>query len=116
MKFRIVCGMMLGALLLVPVSAHDLFLKLDTYFLKPGDRVSIKVLNGSFMASEGVVTFARLADASTVRPDGQRARALESDFTKDNTTASLNLQAADAGTYVVGLSTLTRDSARRQGF
>ena len=33
--------------------AHDLFLRLDTYFLEPHARVQIPVLNGTFIKSEG---------------------------------------------------------------
>ena len=45
-------------LLLVVASlalAHDLFLKLDTYFLEPHTRVRIPVLNGTFANSENCV-------------------------------------------------------------
>lgn len=34
--------------------AHDLFLKLDTYFLRPNAHATIRLLNGTFRASEGV--------------------------------------------------------------
>ena len=44
-----------GTLLLMTslLWAHDLFLKLDTYFLEPHARVRIPVLNGTFAKSEG---------------------------------------------------------------
>lgn len=93
----------------LPAPAHDLFLKLDGFFVPVGDKVSIKVLNGSFMSSEGAVNFARLRDASVVSPSGARTGAKEADFTKDEATSYLNLQAAEEGNYVVGLSTTPRE-------
>ena len=42
----------------LPVFAHDLFLKLDSYFVKVNQEVSISVMNGTFQKSEGAVTFA----------------------------------------------------------
>src|SRR5207247_9774859 len=46
--------------------AHDLFLKLDTYFLEPRTRVRVTVLNGTFAKSEGFVAPDRVADISVV--------------------------------------------------
>lgn len=89
--------------------AHDLFLKLDSFFASVGDKLSIKVLNGSFMASEGAVSYQRLADLSVVSPSGNRTKPAENDFTKDNNTAFLGLKPTEAGNYLVGLSTMTRE-------
>lgn len=95
--------------LLLPVFAHDLFLKPGSFFVKVNEKVSISILNGSFQESEGAVNFARLKDASVVSPAGTRTNAKETDFTKDEKTSYLNLQPAEEGTYVVGLSTMTRE-------
>ena len=99
----------LFTLLALPIFAHDLFLKLDSFFVRVNDKVSIKILNGSFQSSEGVVTFQRLANVSVVSPSGSRTNPKESDFTKDATMAFLNLQPTEPGNYVVGLSTMTRE-------
>src|SRR6266511_5621002 len=40
--------------------AHDLFLKLDSYFVPPNTLVRVAVLNGSFSSSEGAVAPDRL--------------------------------------------------------
>jgi uncharacterized GH25 family protein len=109
MKTKAVISLLLCLALLLPVSGHDLFLKLDGYFIKAGDKVSIKILNGSFQASEGAVSFARLQDASIIEPSGARVKAKATDFTHDAKTAYMNLQPAEEGTYVVGLSTMTRE-------
>ena len=67
------------------LAAHDLFLKLDNYFVKSGDSVVVHVLNGTFTKSEGSIAridceTSRLPDrvgdrTSTPRPGARRARA-----------------------------------------
>jgi uncharacterized GH25 family protein len=57
MKPSVVGALVAGVLLLMASAAlaHDLFLKLDTYFLEPHARARITVLNGTFAKSEGFV-------------------------------------------------------------
>lgn len=109
MRKKILMAFALAAVLALPVFAHDLFLKLDSYFLQPNSKVTIKILNGSFQASEGAVNFARLNDVSVVAPAGDVTHPKETDFTKDETTSFMNMQTGAAGTYVVGLSTMPRE-------
>ncbi len=96
------------ALLAVSVFAHDLFLKTDSFFLQPNSKFKISVMNGTFQASEGAVSYARLIDVSVVS-EGKRTHPPEADFTKDETTSYINLTTRAAGTYVIGLSTKTRE-------
>ena len=96
-------------LLTAQVFGHDLFLKLDSFFVAANSKVTINILNGTFMASEGAVSFARLRDVSLVAPDGVRMKPVEANFTKNETTSFLNLDIKDAGTYVAGLSTMERE-------
>ena len=109
MKKRFFAFLIICALAAVPVLAHDLFLKLDNYFVAVNDKISVKILNGSFQASEGAITFARISDVSVVSPMGTRTNPKEADFTKDDKTTFLNLQPSEQGNYVVGLSTMTRE-------
>lgn len=109
MKRNILMSLLLCSALILPVFAHDLYLKLDSFFVAVNDKVSVKVLNGSFQSSEGAVSFARLQDVSVVSPAGVRTNPKETDFTKDDKTALLNLQPTEAGNYVVGLSTMARE-------
>ena len=109
MKRKLVACVSVVALLSIQVVAHDLFLKLDSYFVEPNSKVIVSILNGTFTASEGAVSFARLRDASVVAPDGARARLVEADFTKNETTSFANLSVKESGTYVVGLSTMERE-------
>ena len=108
-KRKFALGFGLGLALMLPVFAHDLYLKMDGFFVGVNEKIAVKILNGSFQASEGAVTFARLRDTSVISPSGTRTNPNEADFTKEGKTAFLNLQAAEAGNYVVGLSTMPRE-------
>jgi len=101
-----------GTLLLIAslAWAHDLFLKLDTYFLEPHARIRIQVLNGTFVKSEGFVASERIADISVVSPAGRARLAPSSAWSRGPDSASvLSLQLGNSGTYVVGASTRPRE-------
>jgi len=101
-----------GPLLLVAsiVWAHDLFLKLDTYFLLPHARARISVLNGTFTRSEGFVAPDRIADIGVVSPAGRaRLSAVTAWSRGPDSTSLLTTELGDAGTYVVGASTRPRE-------
>jgi hypothetical protein len=92
--------------------AHDLFLKLETYFVPPRTAVRIAVLNGSFTASEGAVTPDRLRDLSVTGAAGGGRVALARDaWQPRGDTTWLTLTTGSPGTYVVGASLLPREIA-----
>lgn len=103
----------LAALLLAaPLSsllAHDLYLKLNSYFLPASTaRVRVPVLNGTFTKSEGGVSPDRLADLSLVGAAGRAAVARDAwEARRDSSFVSLAL--GEPGTYVVGASTRPRE-------
>ncbi len=109
MKTKFASILFLGLLAAFPLFAHDLFLKLDSFFVKVNEKMSIEILNGSFTSSEGPVAFARLKDVSVVSPSKFVSHPVETDFTKDATTSFLNLEPKETGNYVVGLSTMPRE-------
>lgn len=109
MKIKCLMSFLLCLALILPAFAHDLFLKLDSFFVAVNEKVSIKLLNGSFQDSEGAVNFARLKDVSVISPNGERTNPKETDFTKDDKTAFLNLEPKETGNYIAGLSTMTRE-------
>jgi hypothetical protein len=85
-------------------AAHDLFIKLQSYFIRPGAAVRAPVLNGTFSVSENAVARARIADLSLVTPGGRAALDTTTvDATRDTTFVAL--RTAGPGTYVLGLST-----------
>ena len=90
--------------------AHDLFLKLETYFVPPRTTVRIAVLNGSFTKSEAAVTPDRLRDWSVVTSGGRAALPRASWQPRGDTTW-LTLTTGEPGTYVVGASLLPREIA-----
>ncbi|MDQ3132676.1 MAG: DUF4198 domain-containing protein [Acidobacteriota bacterium] len=110
MKKQTIFAGILSLSLVASIFAHDLFLKMDSFFLQPNSKYTLKVMNGTFQASEGAVSFARLNDVSVVSA-GKTEHPKETDFTKDETTAFMNLKTGAAGTYVVGLSTKHREIA-----
>jgi len=109
MRRKVVPALAICLAMLSPVFAHDLFLKLESFFVRVNEKISISILNGSFQTSEGAVSFARLRDVSVISPSGLRTNPKEVDFTKDATTAFLNLQPTETGNYLVGLSTMPRE-------
>ena len=104
----------LAALLLVATTslllAHDLFLKLDNYFVPPNTAVRVAVLNGTFSTSEGAVTPDRLLDLSIVGPSERRAIPRAS-WQPAGDTTWLTVQTGAPGTYVIGASLSPRQIA-----
>ncbi len=106
-------GLLFGLLLIGSATAlwaHDLFMKLDTYFLAPQSQVTIPIYNGTFMTSENSVTWDRVRDAS-VMMNGHRV-SVDSDqwlAGENNYTTYLTIKTGAPGTYVVGASTRHRD-------
>jgi len=88
--------------------AHDLFLKLDTVFLKPNTNASIVLFNGTFEKSENSITRDRMVDVSIVGPERQRSHPDTSHWRDVATQTVLDIQTGEAGTYVVGVSTAAR--------
>lgn len=89
--------------------AHDLFVKLDTYFLRANSQATVRLLNGSFRASEGAVARDRMRDVSLVAPDGEISHPEATAWRDEGKTAMLDLQTGEAGTYVVSVSTKPRE-------
>jgi uncharacterized GH25 family protein len=108
-KFRLL--VITGALLLAAAAslrAHDLFLRLETYFVPPDTPVRVHVLNGTFSSSESAVAKDRVRDISLRTPAG--VTRLDTTAWQDRgDTSVLSLRTGAAGTYVVGVSTRPRE-------
>jgi uncharacterized GH25 family protein len=89
------------------LSAHDLFLLPDAFFIAPESSVTVRVLNGTFDKSEAAVTAARISDLSVVTPSGRMAPPRDG-WRATGDTAVFSLRVGRSGTYVIGLSTLDR--------
>jgi len=99
----------LVVLLAPALPAHDLFLKLTSYFLTPRQRVTVPVLNGTFTTSENAITRDRLRDISLVS-GGTRIRIDTSAWrsSPDGKSSRVTIEVGAPGTYVLGASTLPR--------
>jgi hypothetical protein len=104
MKFRtvmVLCLLVGASSLLV---AHDLFIKLDSYFLAPNARAESSVLNGTFHGSENYVTRDRVLDVSVVAPAGRIALDTTA-WSARGDTSVVAFRTGQPGTYVIGAST-----------
>jgi len=99
--------LMISAVVLL---AHDLFLKLDNYFVPPNTAVRVAVLNGTFSKSEGAVAPDRLLDLSMVGPM-QRRSIPRASWKPSGDTTWLSVQTGAPGTYVIGASLSPRQIA-----
>jgi uncharacterized GH25 family protein len=109
MRSKVWRGAIFALLAAVSAAAHDLFLKFDDYFLPPQTQVEVRLLNGYFNKSEGVVTRDRMNDVSLVAPSGAVTHPAVTDWRDEGQMSLLRLTTGDAGTYVVGLSTKPRE-------
>jgi hypothetical protein len=108
-KRKLPLSLLIAFAITIPVYAHDLFLKLDTYFLFPNSNATVRLLNGTFQQSDGAVRRERMRDVSLVTPGAGTTHPASSDWRDEGNTSILNVRTAGAGTYVVGVSTMTRE-------
>jgi uncharacterized GH25 family protein len=85
----------------VTVSAHDLFMRPDRFFVAPGTNLSVTVFSGTFSKSENAITRDRLADLSLVSASGRTAldHAL---WTERDPQSTLAVSTKAPGTYLLG--------------
>ena len=91
--------------------AHDLFLKLDSYFLQPNSRATVRLMNGTFAASEGVVARDRLRYLNLASPDRRTTVNDVFAWRSEDKTTLMEIQTRGPGTYLVGASTRPREIA-----
>ena len=96
-------------LLAILLCSHDLYIKMDTYFLQPDQEATLSLYNGTFEKSENTIARYRILDASLIAR-GQRTPIKPEDWTdQDSTITQLNFQTGEAGTYVAGVATKARN-------
>lgn len=110
MKRKLPILFLLCCVAVLTVSAHDLFLKFDSYFLQPNSKATVRLLNGSFHASENPVARDRMVDVSIVGA-GSRANPPVAGWRDEGKMALLSFQTGEAGTCVAGVSTKPREFA-----
>ena len=96
-------------LAVVLLCSHDLYLKMETYFLPPHHEATLSLYNGTFEKGENIITRDRMLDASFVAL-GSRVPIDSSQWQdQDSTITYLQFQTGAAGTYVAGVSTRARN-------
>jgi hypothetical protein len=108
MKSRVVLLTILLLVVAGTLEAHDLFLRLDSFFVRPASAVQMRVLNGTFSKSENAITRDRLRDISVVGPAGW-THLDTTVWEAKGDTSRLNIRIGESGTYLVGASTLSRE-------
>lgn len=108
MKRRILSIVGLALLAASVLYGHDLFIKMDNYFVAPNSAIRMPVLNGTFAASEANLTPDRVLDISLVSPSG-RQRLDTTAWSLGDDISYLDVRVGASGTYVVGVSTKTRE-------
>lgn len=108
MRRRVIVAAVLLLATAGTLSAHDLFLKLDSYFVPPGAGLVVRVLNGTFSTSESAVTRDRVRDIAVVAPTGV-TRLDTMAWTAQGDTSVITVRTGESGTYVIGASLRPRE-------
>ena len=87
--------------------SHSMYLKLDTYFLKPDTSATIQLFNATFNKSENIITPDRMIDASFVG-NGNRSKIDIDQWSEKDSVTILNFRTGESGTWVAGISTASR--------
>ncbi|WP_397445842.1 DUF4198 domain-containing protein [Polaribacter sp. R77954] len=90
--------------------SHDMYLKIDTFFLEPHTQSTINLFNGTFDKSENVITRDRMLDASLVG-NGKRIKIEDKQWSEKDSITILNFTTENEGTWVAGVSTKPRNFA-----
>ena len=91
--------------------SHDLYIKMETYFLQPKQTATFSLYNGTFEKSENIITRDRMLDASIVAQGKRVAVNPDQWQDQDSTVTQLTFTTGAAGTYVAGVSTKARNIA-----
>ena len=93
----------------IAASAHDLFLKLDSYFLQPHSVAIVRFMNGTFSRSDGAVARDRFRDVSLLSNGSRQSGVALFSWRDEEKTTLMEIQTRDPGTYLVGASTKPRE-------
>lgn len=89
------------------LSAHELFLKSDNYFLQPDTDAEVYLINGTFDESENAITTDRIINPRIIGPGYDITPEPDHYAIRDKVTY-LEWKTGSAGTYVAGISTKPR--------
>ena len=89
--------------------SHDLYIKMETYFLQPNEQATLSLYNGTFEKSENIITRDRILDASVIAQSKRAVIKPDQWKDQDSTITELTFNTGEAGTYVAGVSTKARN-------
>ena len=101
-------GLALVGFLYVLLSAHELYLKADSYFLEANSPQSLYLFNGTFDESDNIISRDRVLKPQIIGPDFL-FEPVDGDFYDKGKTTFLKFKTGDSGTYVAGVSTKPND-------
>ncbi len=107
MKHKIALSL-IALISLTILSGHDLFIKLDSFYLKPATETLIYVYNGTFGGSEATLARNRMVDVSLINPGEPIIHPDSSLWFEENNKTVLRIKTGKEGTGVLGVSTSTR--------
>ncbi len=109
MKRKTVVALAIALLVTATARAHDLFMKLDSYFLAANTRASVRLLNGTFQKSDGLVARDRFRDISLYAPDLSGPIGQSVTWRDEGKTTVMDVKTGGPGTYLAGVSTKPRE-------
>ncbi|MEN8223734.1 MAG: DUF4198 domain-containing protein [Bacteroidota bacterium] len=89
-------------------TSHELFLKSNSYYLKPDTNSELYLYNGSFNKSENTISRDRIVNAMILGPEYKFSPSPD-DYHEQGEVTYLNFKTGNEGTYVAGISTLPRE-------
>lgn len=115
MKRHILLALAVALVLAGSAGAHDLFMKLDSYFLSPNKSANVRLLNGDFQKSDGVIARDRLRDISVRAPNLSGPISRSVTWRDEGQTTLMAIKTGGPGTYLVGVSTKPREIDLKAG-
>jgi hypothetical protein len=109
MKRQIPLALAVALVLAGSAGAHDLFMKLDSYFLSPNKSANVRLLNGTFQKSDGIIARDRLRDISVSAPNLSGPISQSVTWRDEGQTTVMAIKTGGPGTYLVGVSTKPRE-------
>lgn len=91
------------------VKAHDLFIRLDEYYLAVNSTLVARLMNGSFQDSERAIGHDRFRQISLSTPKNELKELSSVEWRDDKTTSTFAVKSLEPGSYVIGASLLPRD-------
>ncbi|MHA7059448.1 DUF4198 domain-containing protein [Aquimarina sp. M1] len=97
-----------GILCILLLCSHDMYLKMDSYFITPNQDAVINLYNGTFDKSENIIDRNRMLDASLVG-NGERIKVDEKQWIEKDSITKLYFKSGNEGTWIAGISTKSRN-------